>query len=283
MREWTAGNLLRLVQNPVYQGHLVQRKTNKKLSEKDYIRFENAHEAYVSQGDLEAIMALIKGRRNLRKCDTPRTPNRYHGLVYTKGKTTQIPRRCRHFSNNRSDYDYYYFMDYIYDRDRSERQTVYISEQALDNIILELIQTELNRLGTLQQLLPRLEAKKEDCLKGYQRQIKYYRESQSRLQAEQGDLYMTYSLNRQNRKTYLVKKQELTSKIDTLSQKILNCEQAMRQVEEMHQKQIVWANHLAKCQKKEVLTSELLAALIERIEVDVNKIVTVTFACQLGG
>ncbi|WP_231196431.1 hypothetical protein [Streptococcus equi] len=44
-----------------------------------------------------------------------------------------------------------------------------------------------------------------------------------------------------------------------------------------------WIKHLAKGQKQTVLTAELLASLIERIEVDVDKSVTVTFTCQIGG
>lgn len=70
-------------------------------------------------------------------------------------------RKCRHFSNNKSDYDYYYFMDYVYDSNQSERRTVSISEKALDKIILELLQTAMKRLGTVETLLPRLESKGE--------------------------------------------------------------------------------------------------------------------------
>ncbi|COU14006.1 site-specific recombinase [Streptococcus pneumoniae] len=44
-----------------------------------------------------------------------------------------------------------------------------------------------------------------------------------------------------------------------------------------------WVRHLAKSQNQVVLTAELLNALIERIEVDVDKTVTVTFNCQIGG
>lgn len=57
----------------------------------------------------------------------------------------------------------------------------------------------------------------------------------------------------------------------------------MRQIEEKHIQQVNWIKHLAKGQKQTVLTAELLASLIERIEVDVDKSVTVTFTCQIGG
>ncbi|WP_337134516.1 hypothetical protein, partial [Staphylococcus aureus] len=92
-------------------------------------------------------------------------------LIYGKTKSTQMVRKRRHFSNNKSDYDYYYFMDYHYDSETAERQTVYISENALDKIVVELIQSEMKRLGTVETLLPRLESKKENCLKIYQKQL----------------------------------------------------------------------------------------------------------------
>lgn len=44
-----------------------------------------------------------------------------------------------------------------------------------------------------------------------------------------------------------------------------------------------WIRHLAKSNNQAVLTAELLNALIERIEVDVDKTVTVTFICRIGG
>lgn len=282
-REWKSANLLRLVQNPVYQGHLVQRKTNKTLSEKDYIRFENAHEAYISQKDAEAIMSLIHQRKNRRKSANLRTPNRYKSLIFGAGKSTQMPRYCKHFSSQKSEYDYYYFMDYIYSSDKSERQTVYISEQDIDKIILELVQSEMKRLGTVKKLLLNLKTKKEERLKNYQKQILNNQKILARLQAELSDLYLTYRLKHQERENYLSKKVEITSKIETISQEITQCESSMRLVKEEHQRQVTWVNNLANCQNQAVLTAELLSSLIGRIEINSDKSVTVTFTCQLGG
>lgn len=57
----------------------------------------------------------------------------------------------------------------------------------------------------------------------------------------------------------------------------------MGNLEEEHQKQISWVKSLTQCQGTETLTSELLQAIIERIEVDVNKEVTIACRCQIGG
>ncbi|MEG3249715.1 recombinase [Streptococcus suis] len=282
-REWKSANLLRLIKSPVYQGQLVQRKNNKSLAQKDYVHFEHAHEAYISSEDFERIKAKISDRKNSKKSAAPRTPNRYNGLVYAKTKSTQMIRKCRHFSNNTSNYDYYYFTDYIHDSETTGRKTVYISENALDKIIVELIQAEMRRLGTVEALLPRLEAKKDDCLKTYHKQINCHQRTITKLQAKLSDLYASFSLNRSERECYLSQKNEIIAKIETISQEIAQCETSKKQIEEEHSKQVNWVRHLAKSQNQVVLTGELLNVLIERIEVDVDKSVTVTFTCQIGG
>ena len=282
-KRWQAGNLLRLIKMPVYRGDLVQRTRNKSLSEDDYIYFENAQEAYISKDDYEKILQYSASRKSVKKTDRVKTPNRYKGLIYGKTKSTQMVRKCRHFSNNKSDYDYYYFMDYVYDSNQSERRTVSISEKALDKIILELLQTAMKRLDTVETLLPRLESKKENCLKIYQKQLRGHQRSIVQWNAELSDLYAAFSLNRSKREDYLSKKKEINSKIKTISQEIAQCETSIKQIEEEHSKQVNWVRHLAKSNNQAVLTAELLNALIERIEVDVDKTVTVTFNCRIGG
>ncbi|HFI0040648.1 TPA: recombinase family protein [Streptococcus suis] len=281
-KRWQAGNLLRLIKMPVYRGDLVQRTRNKSLSEDDYIYFENTQEAYISKDDYEKILQYSASRKSVKKTDRVKTSNRYKGLIYGKTKSTQMVRKCRHFSNNKSDYDYYYFMDYVYDSNQSERRTVSISEKALDKIILELLQTAMKRLGTVETLLPRLESKKENCLKTYQKQLRGHQGSIVQWNAELSDLYAAFSLNRSKREDYLSKKKEINSKIKTISQEIAQCETSIKQIEEEHSKQVNWVRHLAKSNNQAVLTAELLNTLIERIEVDVDKTVTVTFNCRIG-
>ncbi|MCQ8267656.1 recombinase family protein [Streptococcus suis] len=282
-RQWKSTNLQRLVESPVFNGSLVQRRHNKILSEKDYIHVNACHEAYVSKVEHERLRHLIRQRRHKRKHAQPRTPNRYRELIYAKSKSTQMSRYCKHFSSNASEYNYYYFMDYVYDFNQSERQTVYISENALDKIVVELIQAELKRLETVETLLPRLETKKEDCLRKYRKQLMVHQRSVVQLNAELSNLYATFSLNRSEREDYLSKKKEINSKIKTISQEIAQCETSIKQIEEEHSKQVNWVRHLAKSNNQAVLTAELLNALIERVEVDVDKTVTVTFNCQIWG
>lgn len=148
-RQWQSANLQRLVQNPAFYGSLIQRRHSKTLTEKDYVQVDNCHEAYITKEEHQTLQKLISKRRNIRKQTQPRTTNRYKGLIYVKGQSTQMRRCCKHFSNSKSEYDYYYFMDYLHGSEASEKQTVYISEQALDKIVLSLIQTEMKRLGTV--------------------------------------------------------------------------------------------------------------------------------------
>ena len=281
-KRWQSGNLLRLIKMPVYRGDLVQRTRNKSLSEDDYIYFENAQEAYISKDDYEKILQYSASRKSVKKTDRVKTPNRYKGLIYGKTKSTQMVRKCRHFSNNKSDYDYYYFMDYLHGSAPSEKQTVYISEQALDKIVLSLVQTEMNRLGTVKNLLPKLEMKRDGCLRDCQKKIKNLQRILASLQTEQGELYLNYRLEAQERGSYLSQKAMITSKIETLSKEIAHYEALAMRIEVKHRQQVSWVKHLAKCQNQSVLTAELLNEVIERIDVEVDKSVTVTFTCLMG-
>lgn len=282
-RQWQSANLQRLVLNPAFYGSLIQRRHNKTLTEKDFIQVDDCHEAYITKEEHQTLQKLISERRSIRKQTQPRTTNHYKGLIYVKGQSTQMRRYCRHFSNAKSEYDYYYFMDYLHDLEAPEKQTVYISENALDKIVVELIQSEMKRLGTVETLLPQLETKKDDCLKTYHKQITCHQRTITQLQAKRRDLYASFSLNRYERECYLSQKNEIIAKIETIAQEIAQCETSIKQIEEEHSKQVNWVRHLAKSNNQAVLTAELLNALIERVEVDVDKTVTVTFNCQIGG
>ena len=282
-RQWQVANLQRLVQNPAFYGSLIQRRHNKTLTEKDFIQVDDCHEAYITKEEHQTLQKLIRERRNIRKQTQPRTTNRYKGLIYVKGQSTQMRRYCRHFSNSKSEYDYYYFMDYLHGSEASEKQTVYISEQALDKIVLSLIQTEMKRLGTVKNLLPKLEMKRDECLRDCQKKTKNLQRTLASLQAEQGELYLNYRLEALERGTYLSQKAMITSKIETLSKEITHYEVLAIRIEEKHRQQVSWVKNLAKCQNQSVLTAELLNEVIERIDVEVNKSVTVTFTCLIGG
>ncbi|HEL1894305.1 TPA: recombinase family protein [Streptococcus suis] len=282
-RQWRSANLQRLVQNPAFYGSLIQRRHNKTLTEKDFIQVDDCHEAYITKEEHQTLQKLISERRSIRKQTQPRTTNRYKGLIYVKGQSTQMRRYCKHFSNSKSEYDYYYFMEYLHGSAPSEKQTVYISEQALDKIVLSLVQTEMKRLGTVKNLLPKLEMKRNECLRDCQKKIKKFQRTLASLQAEQSELYLNYRLDAQERGTYLSQKAMITSKIGTLSKEIAHYEAFAMRIEEKHRQQVSWVKYLAKCQNQSVLTAELLNEVIERIDVEVDKSVTVTFTCLIGG
>ncbi|MGU7967447.1 recombinase family protein [Streptococcus suis] len=281
-RQWRSANLQRLVQNPAFYGSLIQRRHNKTLTEKDFIQVDDCHEAYITKEEHQTLQKLISERRNMRKQTQPRTTNRYKGLIYVNGQSTQMRRYCKHFSNSKSEYDYYYFMGYLHGSAPSEKQTVYISEQALDKIVLNLVQTEMSRLGTVKNLLPKLEMKRDECLRDCQKKIKNLQRTLASLQTEQGELYLNYRLEAQERGSYLSQKAMITSKIETLSKEIAHYEALAMRIEVKHRQQVSWVKHLAKCQNQSVLTAELLNEVIERIDVEVDKSVTVTFTCLMG-
>lgn len=282
-KEWTSANLSRLIKNPVYRGMLVQRRNNKNLSEDDYIRYDKAHEAYIDEVEYETIVTLISNRQTRKKVSLTYSPNRYKGLVYAFGKKTQMSRQCHRSNRKNGIYESYYFRDHIYDVQSQKKKMVYISESVLDTVVSESIKEEIECLGKTEKLRSKLKTRKDDCLNAYHKQVRQHKQTIFRLREEISDLYASYSLVRTEKEIYLTQKSEKEARIETLSQEIRHCEEAIGQLEEEYGKQISWIKSLTKCQGTDTLTPELLQAIIERIEVNVNKQVTITFRCQLGG
>lgn len=279
---WTNANLRRMIKSQVYTGNLVQRKGNKNLSEDDYIYYRNAHEPYISTRDYERIVSLIAIRKIDRISEQPWTPNRYKGLIYLKGSSRQMSRQYRRANANRNTKEYYYFREYLI-TNTTERKSICIGETVLDRIIVTMIQTEMTRLGSIEELLKSLELKKRNYIKVIQDKVIKHRKSVIRLRMEISNHYVSYSLLRESREDYLNQKLEKNSKIETLLQEIEQCEETMRKIDEEYNRQIKWVDTLANNAKSPILTVELLNALIERIEIDVNRTISVTFLCRIGG
>ena len=71
-------------------------------------------------------------------------------------------------------------------------------------------------------------------------------------------------------------------KIETLIQEIDQYEDRLKAVDEKYNRQVAWLNTLSKNHQSPVLSADLLNALIERIEIDENRQISVTFLCQIG-
>ncbi|WP_237749039.1 hypothetical protein [Streptococcus mutans] len=97
------------------------------------------------------------------------------------------------------------------------------------------------------------------------------------------DLYASYSLLRDSRDDYVSQKLEKNRKIETHIQEIDQYEDRLKAVDEKYNRQVTWLNTLSKNHQSPVLSAELLNALIERIEIDENREISVTFLCQIGG
>ena len=233
--------------------------------------------------EYETIVTLISNRQTRKKVSLTYSPNRYKGLVYAFGKKTQMSRQCHRSNRKNGIYESYYFRDHIYDVQSQKKKMVYISESVLDTVVAESIKEEIECLGKTEKLRSKLKTRKDDCLNAYHKQVRQHKQTIFRLREEISDLYASYSLVRTEKEIYLTQKSEKEARIETLSQEIRHCEEAIGQLEEEYGKQISWIKSLTKCQGTDTLTPELLQAIIERIEVNVNKQVTITFRCQLGG
>lgn len=278
---WSNTNLRRMIRNQVYTGDLVQRKSNKQLSPDDYIHFNNAHESYISRKDYETILELIANRKITKKYDYSRTPNRYRGLLYLKGSYRQMSREYQKSKSKKNCEGHFYYRDYILNSN-ANRKSVCIRENVLDRIIITIIQAEMAKIGKVDELLSSLENKYEAYIQLWQSKIVKHKQHIVRLRMEISDLYASYSLLRDSRDDYISQKLEKNRKIETLIQEIDQYEDRLKAVDEKYNRQVAWLNTLSKNHQSPVLSADLLNALIERIEIDENRQISVTFLCQIG-
>ena len=157
-----------------------------------------------------------------------------------------------------------------------------IRENVLDWIIITIIQAEMAKIGKVDELLSSLENKYEAYIQLLQSKIVKHKQHIVRLRMEISDLYASYSLLRDSRDDYISQKLEKNRKIETLIQEIDQYEDRLKAVDEKYNRQVAWLNTLSKNHQSPVLSADLLNALIERIEIDENRQISVTFLCQIG-
>ncbi len=281
-KRWSNTNLRRMINNQVYIGNLVQRKGNKNLPDDDYIYYKNAHEPYISPKEYETIIKLIASRKTNRKSEFPWIPNRYKGLIYLKGSTRQMSRQRQKSDNKKNREGSYYFRDYLVDGNM-KKKSICINETVLDRIVVSIIQTELERIGAINELLPSLKNKLKTRIQFLQDKITEHKQQIIRLRTDISDQYASYSQLRDSREIFLSKKLEINRKIETHLLEIEQCEYTIRKAEEEHNRQVNWLKTLDTNQESLMLTSEVLNTLIERIEIDENRNISVTFHCNIGG
>lgn len=176
----------------------------------------------------------------------------------------------------------YYFRDYLVDGNM-KRKSICINETVLDRIVVSIIQTELERIGAINELLPSLKNKYKTRIQFLQDKITEHKHQIIRLRTDISDQYASYSLLRDSREIFLSKKLEINRKIETYLLEIEQCEYTIRKVEEEHNRQVNWLKTLDTNHESLMLTSEVLNTLIERIEIDENRNISVTFHCNIGG
>ena len=184
--------------------------------------------------------------------------------------------------NRSSEYDYFYYLAYALSTQK-KRQAVYISEKTLDKIVIKLIDEEIERLGDDKNIVTWLSKLCEDRTNHYQEQITKYRKSILRLQSNLHALYERYSLTRDCQSDFIKEKLDKKSKIESLSNEIARCEASIKRIDDKYREQVTWVKSLESYRSDFQLSSEVLKTLIERIEVGVNKDVSITFRYQIGG
>lgn len=278
---WEHGVLSQILANEVYIGTLVQGKRNKCLYkgvkehrvEKDnWIRHEQAHEAIITKEEFEEVRAIINAKREKMTVtfreDLPKTEDKYKGIlkcsvcgrnmyrestiVHTEtGDVRRYSYRCRHGRVPLAE----------------KPREIIIFEEQIDMLVSESLQKLMKELvPDKKRILSVLEKQNAQMGEQYKSHILDLKKRRERLEYDGSMQYGRYVKGEITKEELTEGNRMQTEQMERIDAEILAAEEDYRLFVEKQKEQKKFVNALLSAKQKPILTAELLAALIVKIE-----------------
>ena len=280
--KWSHSTVLRMLQNEVYTGVLIQGKTgtpNYKIKQRvtkadeDMIRIEDSHEAIVDMKDFELVQELLQRDTRTAPASTILYP--FSGVIFCGDCGSPMVRQTSCSRGKR----YIYYVCSEHKRNRKCCSAHRISENVLYETVFMAVTSHINKILTF------AEASKEAMdatqtaadIKKYDERIARKKEEVDRLQKRKLRLY-------EDLKDDILSRSEYDRLRDQYAEQISEGEDAIRDFEDerckaMEEKtdQNLWIEEFKKCSGIKELSRHDVIHLIERITVSDAKHIEVRF------
>nr|WP_314464386.1 recombinase family protein [uncultured Clostridium sp.] len=287
MRYWYKSAVRRILVNPVYLGHMVQGKTKSDLwgnggsvnmPQEQWVEIKHTHEPLVDEETFLAVRQMKQERESIvENIRTPQESGSLRGLVFCGDCKRSMKRRRMSKANGTA---LYYFTCATYeDISRNDCTKKRIDEPELLNILYTAIRKQIDLAIDTERLVSKLNGSKNFS----QRQntltteITETEKKLSRLSMLRSSLYEDYQEKLLDEAEYLftkVKYEEdagvLRSRLDELSLQKYRLDTTLTP-------QNPWLTALKKWRKNKTITREMVAELIERVEIFSDKTVSICF------
>lgn len=287
--KWQTRTVMKILESEVYTGDLVQGKTKVvdhrqvKADENNLITAKGTHEPIISYELFEAVQKYRKKICEESKARTkkPYTPNIFKGKVFCAdcGRSLHRQRSAR-----KKGPDIYLFHCLTNSRvEKDACKGVFILETELISAVTSMLEEELKAAAGMSLSFLELENKKEQEKAMLKARMSTKRQDIDKKQRLVRGLYENLVQGILTSEEYFALKADYEQSIDKESKEIETLEKAMDALDSQltqYQKMEKDAKTLA---QNHVLTAELVARLIDRIEVDHERNIRITFRFNKEG
>lgn len=287
---WNAYGIQRLIQNPVYAGHMAQRKYKKSLSDglpntrikrEEWVVVEHTHKAIIDPKTFEKVQKISE-QRYKESCAKRRkshensvkygrfhaTENVLKGVLICADCGTKMIRHGRENSSGEADYT---FLCRIY-RENLDKQGCIrksVREAELKECMVRTLCMITEVTGTFERVCQQLQnrIKIQEWNRIRKEQIRQIQQKIKRNITMRNILFEAYSEHTITEAEYLFTKGEYQEEEEKMKEQILEVEREEQRVESSFSSQKEWIMALKKCQSENVVTRNMVAEMVLCIRV----------------
>lgn len=283
--KWSYNAVLRILKNEVYMGTVVQGKCttpNYKIKkrirrdESEWVRVEGMHEAIISKSDFSLVQELL-----LR--DTRVSPGRSEvfplsGIVFCADCGEAMIRKTVLAGGRR----YVYYVCSGNKKDKASCSTHSISEKKLMDGVLGVVQTCIGKVIALSDAMEIVNsaADAEPCVVKYDERIEKLRGEEGLCNDRRKNLYEDFKDGILSKDEYFMLREQYQGRIADIEKNILSLEAERDGIIRNGSGKQEWIERLKEYGNVLSLDRELVAFLIEQIDVFNNSAIQVTYRFQ---
>lgn len=283
--KWSYNAVLRILKNEVYTGTVVQGKCttpNYKIKkriqrdESEWVRVKDMHEAIISKSDFSLVQELL-----LR--DTRVSPGRSEvfplsGIVFCADCGEPMIRKTVLAGGRR----YVYYVCSGNKKDKASCSTHSISEKKLMDGVLGVVQTCIGKVIALSDAMEIVNsaAEAEPCVMKYDERIEKLRGEEGLCNDRRKNLYEDFKDGILSKDEYFMLREQYQGRIADIEKNILSLEAERDGIIRNGSGKQEWIERLKEYGNVLSLDRELVAFLIERIDVFNNSAIQVTYRFQ---
>ena len=279
---WNHNTVRRILKNTVYTGQLCQGKTTtvsykvkkvKDVAKEDWSVVENAHDAISPKCIFDVAQKVLS--RDIRISDTEQEVQPLAGFVFCGDCGKALTRRNVKRGNN----IFHYYICSTYKR-KKDCTLHNMSQEKLEEAVLKAIQMQMQVLVDLEKLVTDIDNQviTSSKIRKLEKQIAQKEQELEKNQNAAVRLYDSYVEDLISREDYKMMKEKYVIRVKEIEVAIKSLENEKAAIENNSNDTFSWMQRLLEYREIDTLSHEVVATLIDRVEVFEDKRVQITFS-----